>query len=97
MISASISTTGNELYLQDLSKPNSKIIPVITHFDSDTYVLDNKGETLLLVTNLNAPNKRIVKVNANNPSPEKWIDVIPETENVLLPSKASGFIFANYM
>jgi prolyl oligopeptidase len=97
VISASISTSGNELYFKDLSNPNSKITPIILDFDYDTSVLDNIGEELLLVTNLDAPNKRIVKVNANNPSPENWVDVIPETENVLSPSTASGFIFANYM
>jgi len=96
-IRASKSTSGNELYLQDLSSPNNKIIPVITGFDYDTYVLDNKGATLLLVTNVDAPNKRIVKVNAKNPVQENWVDVIPETVNVLTPSTASGFIFTKYM
>jgi len=97
VITASISTSGNELYIKDLSDPKSEIISVVTDFDNDTYVLDNIGNVLLLVTNLNSPNKRIVKVSASNPSSENWVDVIPETENVLSPSKASGFIFANYM
>ena len=97
VITASESTSGNELYIKDLSKNNSKIITVTNNFENDTYVLDNEGETLLLVTNLNAPNKRIVKVEASNPTSNNWIDVISETNNVLSPSKASGFIFANYM
>jgi prolyl oligopeptidase len=97
VISASVSTSGNELYIKDLSNPNSKIVTVVDNFNNDTSVLDNMGETLLLVTDYNAPNKRIVKVNASKPTPENWVDVIPETTNVLSPSKASGFIFANYM
>jgi len=97
VITASISTSGNELYIKDLSDPKSEIISVVTNFDNDTYVLDNIGDVLFLVTNLNSPNKRIIKVSALNPSSENWVDVIPETENVLSPSKASGFIFANYM
>lgn len=97
VIRASISTSGNELYIKDLSNPKSEILPIIKDFDYDTYVLDNKNDTLLLVTNLDAPNKRIVKVNASNPAQENWIDVIPETKNVLLPSKANGYIFTNYM
>ncbi|MFK5957538.1 MAG: prolyl oligopeptidase family serine peptidase [Lutibacter sp.] len=96
-ITASKSTSGNELYLQDLSKSNSKIIPVIQGFDYDTYVLDNQDGKLLLVTNLDAPNKRIVKVNSNKPTSENWVNVIPETKNVLTPSTASGFIFTKYM
>ncbi|MGV8945399.1 MAG: prolyl oligopeptidase family serine peptidase [Lutibacter sp.] len=96
-IRASISTSGNELYIKDLSTQNSPIVTAINNFDSETTILDNQGETLLLVTNLNAPNKRVVKVSAKNPVPENWVAVIPETENVLSTSTAGGFIFANYM
>jgi prolyl oligopeptidase len=97
VISASQSTSGNELYIKDLSKKNSQIITVVNNFENDTFVLDNINETLLLVTNLNAPNKRIVKVDALKPTPENWVDVISETTNVLSPSKANGYIFTNYM
>ncbi|PCI34869.1 MAG: S9 family peptidase [Flavobacteriaceae bacterium] len=96
-ISASKSTSGNELYLLDLKNPSAKLVPVVTNFESDTYVLENKGDTLFLITNLNAPNKRIVKVNAQNPSPENWIDIIPETKHVLSASSSAGYIFAKYM
>ncbi len=96
-IRASISTSGNELYIKDLSTQNSPIVTAINNFDSETTILENQGETLLLVTNLNAPNKRVVKVSAKNPVPENWVAVIPETENVLSTSTAGGFIFANYM
>ncbi|MFD0761575.1 prolyl oligopeptidase family protein [Lutibacter aestuarii] len=97
IISASVSTSGNELYIKDLSNPNSAIIPIITNFDYDTSVIDNDEDTLLLLTNLDAPNKRVVKVNAKNPTPENWIDVISETNNVLNVTTASKSIFANYM
>jgi len=97
LIRASVSTSGNELYLIDLSKQNSPIVTVLNNFDSETTLLDNQNETLFFVTNLNAPNKRVVKVSAKNPIAENWVNVIPETKNVLSPSTASGFIFAKYM
>ncbi len=97
VISAAISTSGNELYIKDLSVENSEIITIVDHFNNDTYVLDVIDETLLLVTNVNAPNKRIVKATISNPTQDFWEDVIPETNNVLLPSKACGFIFTHYM
>ncbi len=97
LIRASVSTSGNELYIKDLSKQNSPIVAILDNFDSETTLLDNQNETLFFVTNLNAPNKRVVKVNANNPLPKNWVDVIPETSNVLSPSTANGFIFAKYM
>ena len=96
-ISAANSTSGNELYLKDLSVPNSPIVPIHKGFEYDVDVLDNEGSTLFIVTNLKAPNKRIVTVDVANPGVENWKDLISETEQVLNPSTGAGYIFANYM
>lgn len=91
------STSGNKLLMMDLSKNDGKIVTILDDTDSDTYVIDNVGSTLYLVTNRNAPNQKIVKVDASNPLPENWEDLIPETDNVLTASTGSGNIFAKYM
>jgi len=96
-ISASTSTSGNELYIKDLTKENSPLVTVVDDFETDSYVIDNKGRKLYIVTNLDAPNMRIVTVDAMNPQPENWKDFIPETEHVLSPSTGTGFFFAEYM
>ncbi|MCR9181509.1 MAG: prolyl oligopeptidase family serine peptidase [Flavobacteriaceae bacterium] len=96
-ISRSISTSGNELYLVDLESTDKKIVPVISGFDNSTSVLDNEGSKLFIQTNLDAPNEKVVTVDASNPSQENWTDLIPETENVLSPSTGSGYLFARYM
>jgi len=62
IVSTSVSTTGNELYFQDLGSPKSKLIPVITNFDNNHGVVDNDGTRLIIQTNLNATNDRIVEV-----------------------------------
>ena len=97
VISASTSTSGNKLFIKDLTKKNSNLISVIDHFDSDTYVIDNVGSKLYLVTNLDAPNQKIVTVDAGNPTPENWQDFIAETEHVLSPSSGGGYFFTEYM
>jgi prolyl oligopeptidase len=97
VITAANSTYGNELYIQDLTKPNAPIISIVDNFSSDNNVIENEGEKLFIETDLNAPNKRIVTVDVNNPKPENWKDFIPETENVLSPSTGGGYFFANYM
>ena len=97
IISGAVSTSGNDLYIKDLSNSNSKLTTVIDNFDSDTNVLDNVGSKLYLLTNLNAPNQKVVTVDASNPAPENWKDFIPETENVLSPNTGAGYIFAEYM
>ncbi|MFO7850916.1 MAG: prolyl oligopeptidase family serine peptidase [Bacteroidales bacterium] len=97
VITASISTTGNELYIKDLSKPGSELLTIVDNFDNDHYVIYNEGSKLYIVTNLDAPNRRIVTVDASDPGVENWLDFIPETENVLTPSTGAGYFFAHYM
>lgn len=91
------STSGTKLLMQDLSQPNSKIVTILDNSDTDTGVIENIGSTLYLITNKNAPNQKVVTVDASNPNPENWKDFIPETENVLSVSTSSGYIFASYM
>lgn len=97
VITASTSTYGNELYIKDLTKFNSPIVTIVDNFKSDNTIIENQGQKLFIETDWNAPNKRIVTVDINNPNPENWIDFIPETDNVLSPSIGGGFFFANYM
>jgi len=97
IIRASTSTSGNKLFLKDLSQPNSQLVTIIGNTDTDTYVIENKGSKLFLVTNKNAPNKKIVSVDAAQPQPENWVDFIPETEHVLSPSTGGGYFFTEYM
>jgi len=97
IIRASTSTSGNKLFLKDLSQPNSELVTIIGNTDTDTYVIENKGSKLFIVTNKNAPNKKIVSVDASQPQPENWVDFIPETEHVLSPSTGGGYFFTEYM
>jgi prolyl oligopeptidase len=97
VITAAESTTGNELYFQDLSKPGSPIVNVVNDFKGEHSIIDNQGSKLFIFTNLNAPNYKVVTVDASNPGPENWKDLIPETDNVLNVSTAGGKIFANYL
>jgi prolyl oligopeptidase len=96
-ISAAVSTSGNKLFLLDLTDPNAKLVTILDDTDSDTSVIDNEGSKLFLVTNRNAPNKKVVLADASNPTPEQWTDLIPETENVLTVGTGGGYFFAEYM
>lgn len=96
-ISANSSTAGGKLFMMDLSEVNPTIDTIVGHEDNSSYVIDNRGSKLFIVTDLDAPNRRIVTVDAANPTPENWKDLIPETENVLSPSTGGGYIFAKYM
>ena len=97
IISTSISTSGNKLLFKDLIKPDSDFVSIIDNYNSDSYLLDNIGSTFYVVTNLDAPNQKIVSFEADAPDQMNWNDIIPEREYVLRPSSVGGYFFAEYM
>ena len=96
LIDAAKKTTGNKLLIKDL-KTNSSFKIIVGDYNSNTSLLDNKGTKLFLVTDFNAPNKKIVTVDVVEPSQKNWKDFIPEDKFVLSPSKCGGFFFTHYM
>lgn len=97
LVSASVSTSGNKLFIQDLENPEAGFTAIVDMPSHDVSLLTAKGDTLYFLTNRDAPNRRVVKANAANPQPEHWQDVIPETNHVLRASTGAGYIFANYI
>lgn len=97
LISGAISTSGNDLFIQNLTQPDSPLVQMVVGFDADAYVIENNESQLFIVTNLNAPNQKIITVDATKPTVENWVDFIPETEHVLSPNTGAGYFFAEYM
>lgn len=97
VVTAANSTSGNKLFIKDLTQPDSKLVTVMDNTDYDTSVLTSNGTTLYLETNKEAPNGRVVTVDASQPTPNNWQDFIAHSENVLNPSTGAGYIFAEYM
>jgi prolyl oligopeptidase len=88
---------NNALYVQDLST-KGPIVKVVTSFENSFEVIDNLDNWLLVQTNKDAPRSRVVKVDINNPSPDKWVEVIPQQEEVLTGvSYVGGKLFAQYL
>jgi prolyl oligopeptidase len=97
VISASVTTYGNELYIQNLDQPNLAIQTIVNNFDQNHRIIDNQGDKLFIYTNLDAPNYRVVTTDVSKLTPSNWVDLIPETENVLTVGTGGGKLFANYL
>ena len=97
VISGAVSTSGNDLYVKDLRIPNAPLVTILDDTSSETYVINNVGTKLYIVTDRDAPNQRMVTVDVANPKPEKWKDFIAETEHVLSASTGGGYFFIEYM
>jgi prolyl oligopeptidase len=97
-ISITETTTGNQLILKDLSKPNSGFVDLAPGFDNDYSVIDDVNGKIYILTNWKAPKQRLMEVDPTKPARENWKEIIPENENVLeRVSIIGGKILGEYM
>jgi prolyl oligopeptidase len=93
------STSGNAIYVKDLSKANAPFVPIVTTYEKDFAVVDNIAEKLLILTNQNAPNQRLILVNPEKPQEASWETLVPEDASDVLQSAVicGGKIVCSYL
>lgn len=96
-IYAANSTYGNEMYVQDLTKPNAPIIPIVKDMASSVNILDADDQYFYIQTDKGAPNSKVVIALLNQPQSEHWIDLIPEQKEVLSVNTGGGNFFCSYL
>ncbi len=99
LITETESTSGNSLYAAKLKNlTDIKFTKIAEGFDYDYRVIDNIGDNMLMLTNYNAPNKKLVLTKYNNTDPNEWRDILPEKEEALENvSLAGGLIYTQYL
>jgi prolyl oligopeptidase len=98
VITAATSTTGNELYVRDLRAVGNDLICLVDNFEHDHSIVDNDGDKLIIHTNRNAPNGKLVVTDFRNTFPDNWVDLVPETANTIQSVSTGGKnIFINYL
>ena len=92
-ITGSAGTSGNELLYK--RKGESRFKTLFEGFDYDYMILDCYEDTLLVLTNNDAPNYRLLAVNLNT---RECRDIIPQTEHPLEGVGTVGnYLFAFYL
>lgn len=79
-------TSGNTLAFKDLGKPDAKFVSISESFEHDFSVVDNLEGKLIILTNQQAPNQRLILVDTENPQAENWKTLIPENQSDVLQS-----------
>ena len=97
VVSAAQNTSGNQLYVKDLTAPQSPFVQLADDYFKQVDYVENEGTRFLLSTNIGAPNYRVVAVDLAKPQQANWVDVIPETKNVLSAGSGGGKLFAQYL
>jgi prolyl oligopeptidase len=92
------STSGNALWYQDLGAKQTGFKPLAPGFENDYTVINNAGDKLLVMTNLDAPKKKLILMDPANPAPASWKTLIPERDDVLESVDLAGDrIISTYM
>jgi prolyl oligopeptidase len=71
----------NLLFYKDLRDPNSPVVELIREFEAEYSFVGNDGSRFWLLTDLDAPRRRLVAIDLDNPGQVQ--EVIPEAEETL--------------
>lgn len=73
----------SQIFVKDLRRPESEIVPLITGFDAEYQWVASIEDTLYFLTDHEAPKRRVIAVKADQPNRENWLEAIGETSDVL--------------
>lgn len=98
IIRLSEGTSGTELWVKDTKDPKGKFIQIIKGFDTEAGIVDNIGGKLLVRTNTDAPNYKIVMIDPAHPEKSNWKTIVAEKDDFLSGAgTAGGKIFLSYL
>jgi prolyl oligopeptidase len=94
---AASGTDGYETFIKDLQN-NGELTKICSTYDNKTSIVDHVDGKLYALTDIDAPNYRLVSFTPDAFEQDNWEDVIPETEETLVNvSTGGGYLFAEYL
>lgn len=97
VVTAAQNTSGNQLFIKDLTAPHSDFVEIQDDYLKTAEIIHNERSKFFLYTNIDAPNYRVVSFDLEAPDKAHWQDVIPESSNVLAASSGGGKLFGSYL
>ena len=70
-------------YMRIGKNKTGRVIRLLNRFDAGYGYVDNDGSLFYFLTNLDAPNWRLVAIDIENPGRTAWRNIIPEGDDVL--------------
>lgn len=94
---AASGTDGYELFFKNL-KTDGELTTVREGFDNKTSIIDHKDGKFIALTDIDAPNYRVVSIDPDNFQLENWETIIPERDETLVNvTTAGGYLFPEYL
>ncbi|MBR9920525.1 MAG: S9 family peptidase [Bacteroidetes bacterium] len=90
-------TDGFSTLYKDLEN-DGDFVTLFSGYDTKSSIVHHVDGRFLVLTNIDAPNYRLVSVDPANPDKENWEEIIPESENLLESvNTGGGKMFASYL
>lgn len=97
MVYAATGTDGFETYIKNL-KTDGPLTKISSGFKHKTTIVDYVNGKFYALTDIGAPNYRLVTFTPDNTSEDAWTDLIPEKEETLVGvNTGGGYLFAEYL
>lgn len=99
ILSTSEGTSGREIWYRDMQNPaQTSFSLLVKGFANEPSVIDNDGGKLLVLTNHQAPNYKVVLIDPANPAEANWKVIVPEKKEVLQSvGDAGGKLLLSYL
>jgi prolyl oligopeptidase len=103
ILSQSESTSGEAVFLANLENAKGdftklKFTPISKDFEADYSIIDNVGDKFYVMTNNDAPNKRIIEIDFKNTAKSNWKTIVAEgTETMQGASLVGDNFLATYI
>lgn len=73
----------NRVFYRDLAQPDSPVVELLSDADARYNFVGNDGPLFWFTTDLDAPRGRLIAIDTQNPDPEHWAEVLPQSEDTL--------------
>jgi prolyl oligopeptidase len=91
-------TDGFEMHYKPVDLKKGGFIPLFTGFKNKSAVIDVENGLFYVLTDIDAPNYRLVAIDPAKPEKGNWKEIIPESKDLLeAVSPIGGKLFAMYV
>jgi prolyl oligopeptidase len=92
------SSSENRVYFKDLQQKDAPVVKLLDDEGVAQYFIGNDGPIFWFLTDRDAPNKKIIRIDTRNPERQNWKTVIAEAKETLDGAAVVGDMFvASYL
>ena len=89
ILNASPGTDGFTTYYKKLGAEEG-FVKLFEGFSNKNYIIDHRDGYFWVLTDINAPKYRLVKIKLDHPQAEHWVEILPESDHLLQTVNIGG-------